>query len=185
MRALERSWSGWGLRTIKMIHLSKIKVSRTSRMLKFELFWLKCFLCLHWTISKVYTAPILNIEMYQINVYCIKSVRVTLIFAGNTLIDDRSNVLVLTCGWLVSPAAAAWLWSVPPHPEMPRSPWLRQSIYKQNQRLTITLSLLPLPLSEYRWAVIDYSKNVYSKQLWLDLRCYIVKLRIQGCRYWV
>ena len=133
MRALERSWSGWGLRTIKMIHLSKIKVSRTSRMLKFELFWLKCFLCLHWTISKVYTAPILNIEMYQINVYCIKSVRVTLIFAGNTLIDDRSNVLVLTCGWLVSPAAAAWLWSVPPHPEMPRlrPDWDNQFINRQ------------------------------------------------------
>ena len=70
MRALERSWSGWGLRTIKMIHLSKIKVSRTSRMLKFEIFWLKCFLCLHWTISNVSTAP--NIEMHQfINVYCI------------------------------------------------------------------------------------------------------------------
>ena len=166
MRALERSWSGWGLRTIKMIHLSKIKVSRTSRMLKFELFWLKCFLCLHWTISKVYTAPILNIEMYQINVYCIKSVRVTLIFAGNTLIDDRSNVLVLTCGWLVSPAAAAWLWSVPPHPEMPRLAWLRQSIYKQTgTRGSQSLSFLPLPLSEYRLAV-DYSKIVYSKKLW-------------------
>ena len=50
MRALERSWLGWRLRTIKMIHLSKIKVSRTSRMLKFELFWL--FLCIHWTVSK-------------------------------------------------------------------------------------------------------------------------------------
>ena len=36
MRDLERSCSGWGLRTIKMIHLSKIKVSRTSSILNFN-----------------------------------------------------------------------------------------------------------------------------------------------------
>ena len=138
MRALERSWLGWRLRTIKMIHLSKIKVSRTSRMLKFELFWL--FLCIHWTVSKGCV-----LQDYQLSdIYKSWSVR----FSHAV---DWFHLLLL-----YSALAAAWLACVP-HPQMLRSPdWDNQFLNTKQTSTRASTPLSPLPLQS-RLSVSEWS----------------------------